>query len=69
MCTYMYAGMGFVDIIAAVARGLRPELPAAAVAESNVVRAAVCADSMQQSLQGNSLARPSFADLVTQLSA
>jgi hypothetical protein len=59
-----WAGMGFIDILSAVAKGLRPVLAAAAVTDANVLNAAAYASSMQQCLHADPSLRPSFAELV-----
>jgi serine/threonine protein kinase len=56
---------GFVDIITAVAQGLRPTLAQAAITDTNVLKAGVYTNLMQQCLDGNPSVRPTFADVVS----
>jgi serine/threonine protein kinase len=62
-------GMGPIGIITSVAKGYRPTVAAAAVSETNVVKAELHASTMQQCLLGDAIARPSFAELHTLLTA
>jgi serine/threonine protein kinase len=62
-------GMGMIDIITSVARGIRPTVAAAAISETNVVKAALHASTMQQCLHSDPTVRPSFAELNTLLTA
>jgi serine/threonine protein kinase len=62
-------GMGMLDIFASVARGIRPAVAAAAVSETNVSKAALHEQLMQQCLRSDPTERPTFAELSTQLTA
>jgi serine/threonine protein kinase len=58
-------GMGMIDIITSVARGLRPTVAPAAISETNVVKAELHANTMQQCLHSDPTVRPTFAELNT----
>jgi serine/threonine protein kinase len=62
-------GMGFLDVLSSVARGLRPTPAVAAISETNVLKAELHEHLMQQCLLGDSTARPTFAELNTKLTA
>jgi hypothetical protein len=62
-----WANMGFIDIIAAVAKGIRPQLAAGAVSDTNVLHASMYTSCMQQCLKTDSNERPTFAELVARI--
>jgi hypothetical protein len=61
--------MGFLDVLSSVARGLRPTPSSAAISETNVLKAELHEHLMQQCLLGDATARPTFAELNTELTA
>jgi hypothetical protein len=62
-----WANMGFIDIIAAVAKGIRPQLATGAVSETNVLHALMYTSCMQQCLKTEPNERPTFAELVARI--
>jgi serine/threonine protein kinase len=63
MSNMPWHGMGMLDIFTSVARGFRPTPATAAISESNVVKAELHEQLMQQCLLGEPTARPTFAEL------
>jgi serine/threonine protein kinase len=62
-------GLGMIDIVTSVARGHRPTPAVAAVKNSNVLKAELHEQLMQQCLLCEPTARPTFAEVGTQLTA
>jgi serine/threonine protein kinase len=67
MSNIPWHGMGMIDIITSVARGIRPTVAVAAIAETNVIKAELHIVTMQQCLHSDPTVRPSFAELNLQL--
>jgi hypothetical protein len=62
-----WAGMGLIDISTAVTKGIRPQLAAGAVSDTNVLHASLYTSCMQQCSKTDPSERPTFAELVTRM--